>query len=64
MGDDGEVFRMDRYWMYETINNSLKDMFYDNPKVAAAMPDYEKAVLDGKIDSFSAAGELLKLYRE
>ena len=53
----------DRYWMYETINNSLKDMFYDNPKVAAAMPDYEKAVLDGKIDSFSAAGELLKLYR-
>ena len=49
--------------MYETINNSLKDMFYDNPKVAAAMPDYEKAVLDGKIDSFSAAGELLKLYR-
>ena len=53
----------DRYWMYETINNSLKDMFYDNPKVAAAMPDYEKAVLDGKIDSFSAAGELLKLYK-
>ena len=38
-------------------------MFYDNPKVAAAMPDYEKAVLDGKIDSFSAAGELLKLYK-
>ena len=49
--------------MYETINNSLRDMFYEDPSVAAALPDYERAVLDGKIDSFSAAGELLKLYR-
>lgn len=52
----------DRYWMYETINNSLKDMFYENPSVAAALPDYENAVLEGRIDSFSAAGELIKLY--
>lgn len=54
----------DRYWMYETINNSLKDMFYENPSVAAAIPDYENAVLEGKIDSFSAAGELIKLYNK
>lgn len=54
----------DRYWMYETINNSLRDMFYEDPSVAAALHDYEKAVLEGKIDSFSAAGELLKLYRK
>ena len=49
----------DRYWMYETINNSLRDMFYEDPSVAAALPDYERAVLDGKIDSFSAAGDYL-----
>ncbi len=53
----------DRYWMYETIDNSLKDMFYENPRILAAISDYENAVLDGKIDSFSAAGELLKLYK-
>ncbi len=53
----------DRYWMYETIENSLKDMFYEHPRIMAAISDYEQAVLDGKIDSFSAAGELLKLYR-
>lgn len=53
----------DRYWMYETINNSLKDMFYENPKIMAAIPDFEQAVLDGKLDSFSAAGELLDMYR-
>ena len=35
----------DRYWMYETINNSLHDMFYEDPSVAAALPDYERAVL-------------------
>ncbi len=53
----------DRYWMYETIDNSLKDMFYENPAVASAIADFERAVLDGKIDSFSAAGELLKMYK-
>lgn len=53
----------DRYWMYETINNSLKDMFYENPKMMAAIPDFEQAVLDGKLDSFSAAGELLEMYK-
>ncbi len=53
----------DRYWMYETIDNSLKDMFYEHPAVMAAIGDFERAVLDGKIDSFSAAGELLKMYK-
>lgn len=52
----------DRYWMYETINNSLKEMFYEDPVIEKLIPDYEQAVLDGKIDSFSAAGELLKRY--
>ena len=53
----------DRYWMYESINNSLKEMFYENPKIEAALPDFEHAVLEGKIDSFSAASELLNKYR-
>ncbi len=53
----------DRYWMYESINNSLKEMFYENPKIEAALPDFERAVLEGKIDSFSAASELLNKYR-
>jgi LAO/AO transport system kinase len=53
----------DRYWMYESINNSLKEMFYENPKIEAALPDFEQAVLEGKIDSFSAASELLNKYR-
>lgn len=54
----------DRYWMYESINNSLKEMFYENPKIEAALGDFERAVLEGKIDSFSAATELLNKYKE
>lgn len=54
----------DRYWMYESINNSLKEMFYENPKIETALPDFERAVLEGKIDSFSAASELLNRYKE
>lgn len=53
----------DRYWMYESINSSLKEMFYENPKISVALEGFEKAVLEGKIDSFSAAAELLNIYK-
>ena len=77
LGDDGKVFRIGERQrlllapppgtgpLLDVRDHKQFSERYvlDNPKVAAAMPDYEKAVLDGKIDSFSAAGELLKLYR-
>lgn len=53
-----------RYWMYESINESLKEMFYENSAIEKILPDYESGVLEGKIDSFAAAGELLERYRE
>ena len=52
-----------RYWMYESINESLKNSFYENPTIEKLMTDYETAVLDGKLESFIAAGELLERYR-
>ena len=52
-----------RYWMYESINESLKNSFYENPTIEKLMTDYEAAVLDGKLESFIAAGELLERYR-
>ena len=51
-----------RYWMYESINETLKNMFYENPRIESLMPDYEKAVLDGQLESFSAAEELIDKY--
>lgn len=52
-----------RYWMYESINDSLKNMFYENPVIEKLLPDYEEAVLEGRLDSFAAAGELIEKYR-
>lgn len=53
-----------RFWMYESINESLKEMFYENPAIEKVLPEYEESVLEGKLDSFGAAGELLERYKE
>lgn len=52
-----------RYWMYESINESLRNMFYENSSIAPLLPDYENAVLKGDLESFTAAAELLDKYR-
>lgn len=51
-----------RYWMYESINESLKNMFYENETIEKLLPDYEEAVLKGDLESFSAASELIEKY--
>ena len=53
-----------RYWMYESINESLKNMFYENPVIENLLPEYEEAVLDGRLESFTSASELIEKYRE
>lgn len=53
-----------QYWMYESINESLRNSFYENPIIAEELPKYEANVLNGKLESFIAAGELFKMYQE
>ncbi|MDR1226131.1 MAG: methylmalonyl Co-A mutase-associated GTPase MeaB [Prevotellaceae bacterium] len=48
-----------KHWMYETINETLRDRFYNNLQVEKLLPEFEQKVLDGKISSFAAAKELL-----
>ena len=52
-----------RYWMYESINESLKEMFYDNATITKLLCEYENAVLNGSLESFSAANELIEKYK-
>ena len=52
-----------KFWMYESINESLKNSFYENPVIEKLITDYEDAVLEGKLESFIAAGELLEKYK-
>ena len=51
-----------KYWMYESINEQLKNGFYHNKEIKNLIKTAEQDVLDGKITSFVAAGNLLKFY--
>ena len=51
-----------KYWMYESINEQLRNSFYNNETIAALLPRTEQAVLDGKQTSFVAAKHLLDAY--
>ncbi len=51
-----------KYWMYETINNTLMNRFYDNEKMKPLLKSFEQKVLKDKISSFNAAKKLLKRF--
>lgn len=52
------------YWMYETINQQLKDRFYHHKVINDNLEKLKKQVLDGNISSFIAANKLLETYRK
>lgn len=54
--------RQNKYWMYESINEALRNSFYQDPAIESRIGDYEQRVLDARISSFVAAKELLDLY--
>ena len=51
-----------KYWMYETINEQLRDSFYHNPQIEAMLQEKEQQVLQGNLTSFIAAKSLLDTY--
>ncbi|TWV14675.1 methylmalonyl Co-A mutase-associated GTPase MeaB [Bacteroidaceae bacterium HV4-6-C5C] len=51
-----------KYWMYESINEWLRNSFYQNPKIESLMAEKEQMVLQGKLTSFAAAKDLLDIY--
>ena len=53
-----------KYWMYETINESLRNNFYNNPAIKSALLHEEQEVLAGKETSFAAAAKLLDSYKK
>ena len=52
----------DKYWMFQTVNEALKESFYRLPAIENQLPDFEKKVLDGQLSSFVAAHQLLNIY--
>ncbi|MDR1090804.1 MAG: methylmalonyl Co-A mutase-associated GTPase MeaB [Prevotella sp.] len=51
-----------KFWMYETINERLKNNFYNDPKVQQELKRCERLVLDSQMSSFAAAGNVLDVY--
>ena len=51
-----------RYWMYESINETLRNNFYFNPLIRPKLAFYEQLVLTDGMSSFIAAHELLEAY--
>jgi LAO/AO transport system kinase len=50
------------FWMHETIQDQMKQSFYHHPELKQKIKEFEQQVLENKMSSFVAAGELLKLY--
>ncbi len=51
-----------RYWLYETINQNIKNKFYSSNNMKNLLDEYEKKVLDDKLSSFTAAKLILSEY--
>ena len=51
-----------KYWMYETINEHLRNSFYHNKTIENMLKEKEQDVLNGKLTSFVAAKNLLDEY--
>lgn len=51
-----------KYWMLESINESLRQNFYQMPEVAALLEQKEMRVLNNEQSSFTAAKEALDFY--
>ena len=54
--------RQARYWMYETINESLRSDFYDNASIQEMLRKCEEGVTLNEMTSFEAARRALELY--
>lgn len=51
-----------KYWMYESIDEHLRNSFYQNETIAELLKVAEKSVLGGEKTSFVAAKQLLDTY--
>jgi len=53
-----------QYWMMETINEQLKNDFYNHPEIISQLEQNKTAVQSNELSPFAAAVTLLALYKE
>ena len=52
------------YWLTESIESALHNLFYKDPSVSAAFLGIEQQVLEGHISSFRGAEALMRIFKE
>jgi len=52
-----------RYWMDETIQNELKQLFFEHPEVKSNYPLLLKQLDDGNMTSYQAAHKIIALFK-
>ena len=50
-----------REWLYALVENQLVDLFFQHPKIKAALPDIEQAVINGNLPATAGAQQLIAL---
>lgn len=53
-----------KFWMYETINEQLRNDFYQSEQMSALLEESEMKVLKEEVSSFVAAKKLLDYYNQ
>ena len=53
-----------QYWMIETINEQLKNSFYQHPEIIKQLESVKKQVVQNKISPFLGAKYLLELFKK
>jgi len=48
-----------KYWMNETIRNSIVHKFYHHPEIEALLPEYEQKIAENQMSSYAAAQALM-----
>jgi LAO/AO transport system kinase len=51
-----------KYWMYESINETLRDTFYHDPAVTDMLKTTEQQVLNSEISSFAGAKHMMDIF--
>lgn len=55
-------FNQQKFWLFDSLNQKLKDNFYKNPKLKLELESKLNLIEEQKISSFKAADELFAFY--
>ena len=59
---DKNRIKQNEYWLIQTINDRLKNKFYNNPIIKKALKQFQLDIQDHRTTPFKAAEDLLKLF--